>query len=289
MTLTLGGIYMKVLFSIGMFNIHFFGTMIFFGFIAALWVLAYEAKRYNIKTSKIYDMATIGIIGGVIGARIGYVLFYNFQYYLQNPLEIIKVADGGLSIHGGIIGGIVFVMIYLNKNKDLNVLEISDIIAPALILAQGIGRIGCDVYGRVMVEPKFWGIPINGLVYHPAQMYEFVLDFLFFLYLWRKRKKVKYKGQLFGIYMIGYAVIRGIVELTRNNPQVFGVFSISYLLSALFILLGFLWLIIAKRKHTLVSDEEHMRNGKSSSLDIIVVLLLILASIVIFYSVQLLL
>lgn len=281
---------MKILISIGKLNIHFFGTMIALGFIAALWVLAYEAKRNNINKDKIFDMAMRGIIGGIIGARIGYVLFYNLQYYLQNPIDILKVNDGGLSIHGGIMGGLIFVLIFLKKNKELNVFEISDLFAPALILAQGIGRVGCDVYGKIMVEPKFWGIPIQGVVYHPAQMYEFVLDFLFFLYLWKKRRNLKFKGQLFGIYMIGYAIIRAIVEVSRNNPQVFGFFSISYLLSILFIVLGLIWLTIARKKGNQETVQEHMKRKTNSSFrDILLVIVLILTSIILFYSVQLLL
>lgn len=277
---------MKTLFSIGPIHIPFFGTMIMIGVLAALGLLKYEAKRKSLNAEKVIDLGITGFLGGILGARIGYILFYNLEYYVQNPIDILKIYDGGLSIHAGIIGGTIAVLLFLKKNKDLKMLEIADFIVPPLILAQAIGRVGCDVYGKAMEIPRFWGVPIQGTIYHPAQVYEFILDYLFFLYLWRKRKKVKYNGQLFGIYVIGFAVIRSIVELFRSNPLIFGILSISHLLSIAFIIFGFLWLTFTKKisKGTAVEFENH---HSLSYKDILSVVTLIVVSLIIFYGVQL--
>ncbi len=204
--------------------------------------------KKNINPEKVTDMAVYALLGGMIGARIGYILFYSLDFYLKNPIEILKIHEGGMSIHGGIVGGIIASLIFIKKNKGLKILELTNLAAPPLILAQAIGRIGCDVYGVVMKNLKFWGVPVNGYIYHPAQLYEFVLNYLLFFYLWRKRKSIKHEGQLFGIYLIGFATIRSIVELFRGNPKILGLISVSHLLSLILIIVGIVWLRITAKK-----------------------------------------
>lgn len=276
---------MKILFTIWGIRIPFFGTMIALGMLAAMWVLSSDAKRKNIDPEKATDMGVWALVGGILGARIGYILFYSLDFYVQNPMEILKIHEGGMSIHGGIIGGILASLIFLKRNKELKLMEMADLAAPPLILAQAIGRIGCDVYGTVMRNPKFWGIAANGNIYHPAQVYEFFLDFILFFYLWRKRKNKKYEGQLFGIYLIGFAVIRSIVELFRGNPRILGIISVSHLLSLSLILAGLLWMKMAsKRYKTRIKSKLTCFSFQMETLVLIVVLI---TSTAIFYGVQL--
>lgn len=276
---------MKILFTIWGIRIPFFGTMIALGMLAAMWVLSSDAKRKNIDPEKATDMGVWALVGGILGARIGYIFFYSLNFYVQNPMEILKIHEGGMSIHGGIIGGILASLIFLKRNKELKLMEMADLAAPPLILAQAIGRIGCDVYGTVMRNPKFWGIAVNGNIYHPAQMYEFFLDFILFFYLWRKRKNKKYEGQLFGIYLIGFAVIRSIVELFRGNPRILGIISVSHLLSLSLILAGLLWMKVAsKRYETRIKSKLTCFSFQMETLVLIVVLI---TSTAIFYGVQL--
>ncbi len=276
---------MKILFTFGGLKIPFFGTMIALAALVAIQLLSYDAKKKNINPEKVTNMAFYAFLGGIVGARIGYILFYNLDFYLKSPIEIFKVYEGGMSIHGGIVGGILASLIFLKKNKELKILELSDLAAPPLILAQAIGRIGCDVYGVVMTNPKFWGIPINGSLYHPAQLYEFVLDYLLFFYLWRKRKSVKHEGQLFGIYLIGFAIIRSIVELFRGNPKFLGLISISHLLSLTLMIIGVVWLKITSKR--LNSKIKSKPKYFPLYVEIIVLILILLLSISIFYGVQL--
>ncbi|GLI58066.1 hypothetical protein PM10SUCC1_35800 [Propionigenium maris DSM 9537] len=275
---------MKILFTVWGVRIPFFGFMIALGVMAAMWVLSFDAKRKGIDSEKATDMGAWAVIGGILGARLGYILFYSLDFYLQNPVEILKMHEGGMSIHGGIAGGMAASLLFLKGNKDLKLMEMADLAAPPLILAQAIGRIGCDVYGSVMSNPKLWGIAVEGRSLHPAQLYEFTLDYLLFFYLWRKRRNKRYEGQLFGIYLIGFALIRSIVELFRGNPRVLGIISVSHLLSLSLILAGLLWIRVAsKRERGKVQNKLKCFSLRYEALALTVVLI---ASVGVFYGVQ---
>lgn len=275
---------MKILFTVWGVRIPFFGFMIALGVMAGMWILSSDAKRKGIDSEKATDMGAWALIGGILGARLGYILFYSLDFYLQNPVEILKMHEGGMSIHGGIAGGVAASLLFLKRNKELKLLEMADLAAPPLILAQAIGRIGCDVYGNVMSNPKLWGIAVEGRILHPAQLYEFILDYLLFFYLWRKRRSKRYEGQLFGIYLIGFALIRSSVELFRGNPRVLGIISVSHLLSLSLILAGLLWIRVAsKRERGKVQNKLKCFSLRYEALALTVVLA---ASIGVFYGVQ---
>jgi phosphatidylglycerol:prolipoprotein diacylglycerol transferase len=277
---------MKQLISIGPFNIHFFGVMIAIGALVGLWFFIREAGRRGLNYNLLTDGALYSILGGFIGARIVYVLGYNPSYYLGNPVEILFIHQGGLSIHGGILGGLLVGYFFIKRHK-LPLWETLDAVAPALILAQGISRIGCDVFGVPVASALPWAVEVNGELLHPAQAYEFILDYLLFAYLWVRRTRVAYHGQLFIHYLIGFLVIRGIVEFTRINPMVFGPFSVSHLLSALGIAFA-LVLIWHRKKNTL--HPPMGKNAKVDQADVIKTALgtlaLTIVSLVIYYGVQ---
>ncbi|MGE4283537.1 MAG: prolipoprotein diacylglyceryl transferase [Clostridia bacterium] len=279
---------MKVLFHIFGLPVHFFGLMIAIGMLAGIYVAYIEAKRKGLNVDKLFDIVIYSIIAGVVGARVFYILFYNLLYYIENPIEIIKINEGGLSIHGGLIAAFIVALLYIKKHK-LNFLKYADAIAPAVILGQGIGRIGCDVFGKAMATPLPWGIRYQGQLVHPAQVYEFILDYLVFLIVWRMRKSVKYDGQIFLWYVILFSVNRGIVELFRVNPLVIGWFSIAHLLSLLFII-GTLIVMYFIKKNVFAStanDSVVAEEGKASIIkDIFIFLALIAVSMIIFYTVQ---
>ena len=221
---------MKILFYIAGIPVHFFGVMTAIGILAGFYVVNLLAVRNGQDKNKVFDLAIYTVLVGIIGARVFYILFYNPLYYLQNPLEIIKMHQGGLSIHGSIIAGAVFGYWYVKKHK-LNFWRIADTFAPGIILGQAIGRIGCDVFGKPMTSQYFWGVSYAGQLLHPAQIYEAVLNFVAFFILWRKSKTKDYNGQVFLWYIILFAINRGIVEFFRTNPMIFGVLSVSHLLS----------------------------------------------------------
>lgn len=123
---------MKVVFSVFGFPVHFLGLMIALGFVAAIIVAYIEVKRKGLDSEKLFDLTLYCMIAGIIGARLFYILFYDFPYYLGHPIEIFKITEGGLSIHGGLITAIVVGYLYMRKNK-LNFFKYAD--AAAIIVA----------------------------------------------------------------------------------------------------------------------------------------------------------
>lgn len=279
---------MKVLFHIFGIPVHFFGVMIALGLLFGVFIAYIEAKRKKLDVEKLFDIAIYAMISAIVGARVFYILFYNLSYYLNNPAEIIRINEGGLSIHGGLIGAFIFAFFYFRKHK-LSFFKYADAIAPGIILGQGIGRIGCDVFGKVMAIPRPWGIEREGQLLHPTQLYEFVLNYVVFFILWRKRKHIRYDGQLFIWYIILFSINRSIVEFFRNNPLIGGWFSISYLLSMLLIVGAILLMFYAKKKRADNPDEnneDEVVHKFDWVKDILVTIALIVVSAVIYYTVQ---
>ncbi|MDW7674879.1 MAG: prolipoprotein diacylglyceryl transferase [Bacillota bacterium] len=274
---------MKQLFSIGPFNIHFFGIMIAIGALIGLWFFVKEARRRKLNESLLIDGALYSIMAGFIGARLVYVLIYSPAHYLANPIEILFVHQGGLSIHGGILGGLLTGYLYLKKHQ-LPIWETLDAAAPALILAQGISRIGCDVFGAPVVSALPWAIEFQGELLHPAQAYEFLLDYLLFGYLWVRRTAATYHGQIFLHYLIGFMAIRGIVELFRINPMILGPFSVSHALSAIGIGIGIILMMILKKR---LPIKPVGKIDKAEAIKIAIsILVLAIVSLGIYYLVQ---
>lgn len=282
---------MKVLFSVFGVQIYFFGVMIALGILAGIYISYKEMKRKGLEADIVYDLALYGIGSAILGARIFYILFYNFSFYINNPSEIIKISEGGLSIHGGLIGAFLFGLYYFRKKK-LNFLKYADAIVPGIILGQAIGRVGCDVFGKVLTTSYPWGIERQGQLVHPTQVYEFLLNYVVFFLLWRKRKSIRYNGQLFVWYLILFAINRSIVELFRYNPSIIGWFSISHLLSIVLILIAFnISLLIKKKENTGLDNkieiEEHIVDNRTMRIkEFIVLVILIIISLIIFYTIQ---
>jgi len=270
------------LFSIGPFSIYLFGLTIALGILAGILFASKVAKKNGLSEDTIFDILGYSIFGGIVGARLIYTLVYDPSYYFANPLEILHLSAGGLSIHGGILGG-VLIGLWRIKKHQLNSWQIADVLAPGLILGQAIGRIGCDVFGIVMAKPYFWGVAVNGILVHPAQVYEFILDYFLLAWLMLRRNSTSYRGQLFVNYLIGFSVIRGIVELFRANPQIFGFLSVSHVLSIVGILVGFILHSYLKKRYPLE------RNNKQSTpvvTTLLVTALLITVSTGIYYMIH---
>lgn len=275
---------MKELFSIGPIHIYFFGLMIAIAAIAGGAFAIKQGEKRGINEDVMFNLIIIVLISGVLGARLFYILFYDPSFYFKNPGEIIKIDEGGLSIHGGIFSAIVAGYIYSIKSK-ISFLKLADIAVMGIALAQGIGRVGCDVFGKAMINVMPWGINYNGQILHPAQVYEFILDYILFIILWRRSYKKKFEGELFVIYLIAFPIIRGIVEFFRINPVVWGPFSISHLLSLVLVVIGLvIYILLSKRTK---EDSNILTENKINLTTMIFYLIALIAvSIFIFYFVQ---
>ena len=275
---------MKEIISIGPIHIYFFGMMIAIGMVIAGAFAIKQAEKRGINEDTILNVILLVVTSGIIGARLFYILFYNPAFYFNNPSQIFKIYEGGLSIHGGIFTAILVGYLYCKKRK-ISFFKMADIIAMALPLAQGIGRVGCDVFGKPMINPLPWGINYGGILVHPAQVYEFVLDYILFIFLWRRSYKQKFEGELFVIYLISFSIIRGIVEFFRINPVIWGPFSISHLLSLGLIVIGLILYNFLLKRNTKKLDGI---SGEQIKLlpSIVLLVTLIIISMIIFYTVQ---
>lgn len=276
---------MVELFKIGHFSIYLFGVTIALGMLVGFFIMLREAKRKGLHTEKMMDLTLYSIIAALIGARLFYVLVFNPGFYLQNPAKIFAIRDGGLSIQGALIFGIIFA-VYYTRSKKIKFWKAADVFAPGIILGQAIGRIGCDVFGLPMKSSLPWGVMVNGQLLHPTQIYEAVLNFMLFIYLWRKRKNVQYDGEIFIHYIIGFSIIRAIVEFFRVNPIVFGPITVAHVTSLLIIIFA---LFIGKKikKENIISESDRSKVAvKIPMIEYLIIIIMTIAGIGFYYFIH---
>ncbi len=248
-----------VLLRLGPLEIRWYGLMYLGGFIAAYFVIRSELKRREnlLPVEKAEDFLFYLIVGLLVGARLGYVVFYNLPNYLSAPWEIFFVWHGGMSFHGGLIGMIISGSIFAHKNQA-GFWELSDIGALSAPIGLMLGRIGnfinCELYGRVTTLP--WGIvfPEGGMLpRHPSQLYEsFFEGPVLFALLWFTRKRFKTPGMTLACFLVGYGVFRFLLEFLRE-PDVqlgflLGGLTMGQLLCIAMITAGILLAIYLKKK-----------------------------------------
>lgn len=262
----------RVAIDLGHIQIYWYSIFIFIGMIVACILIYKESKRQNINEEFLLNLVFNSIIFGLIGARIYYVVF-NFKYYLSNPIEILEIWNGGLAIHGGILFGAIFSIYYCKKN-NVKVLKMFDIIVVGLIIAQSIGRWGnffnSEAYGAITTLNilKLSGIPnfiikgmyILGEYRQPTFFYESVWNLFGFLILLVVRRFPYLKtGQLSGIYLIWYSIVRFIIEGMRTDSLMIGTIKVAQLISIILIVIGiflFLYYLLIKKENNLYNNSK---------------------------------
>ncbi len=250
----------RVFISIGNINIYWYSVLIIIGIIIGYILVKKEAKRQNIDNNFLENLIFYMVIIGIIGARLYYVIF-NYQNF-DSLLSIFAIYEGGLAIYGGIIAAIIFIYFYSKKYKQ-NFLQLLDLFAPSLILAQAIGRWGNffnhEAYGGIVSYefltnlhlPNFIieNMYINGNYHHPTFLYESIFCLIGFIIMmvFRYKKNTKI-GTLTITYLIYYGIIRFFIEGLRTDSLYFLGFRISQIVSIIFILIGIL--ILVKRRIT---------------------------------------
>ncbi|MGN1125592.1 MAG: prolipoprotein diacylglyceryl transferase [Candidatus Gastranaerophilaceae bacterium] len=253
----------EIAFCIKDFPIYYYGICIATGAILGFVLSYFLAKKIykDFDSDVLYDVVTFSIIGGFIFARLYYCLL-NYQYYFIHPNEILFVRQGGLSIQGGILGGL-FVGGWYAKMVKLPVLKIADIMSLGLILAQAIGRWGN------FFNSEAYGLPTSGIIsvfipetkrvlgyetfkyFHPTFLYESVLDILILLILYFVISKIKYRfeGLIFASYLILYSSVRFFVEGLRLDSIVnVGNLHIAQIVSIFIIIFASIFIIVRKQK-----------------------------------------
>lgn len=251
-----------VLFTLFGIEIRWYSILILVGIILAIGMLIKEGKRFNIPKDFLFNMAFWTIIFGIIGARLYYCIF-NFNLYKDNLIDILKIWEGGLAIHGGIIAGFITLLVY-TKKYNVNTIKITDMTVVPLLLAQAIGRWGNffnkEAHGGIttltnlknLYLPDFIieGMYINGNYYIPTFLYESLWCILGFIILIILRNKIKYKkeGIIVCSYFIFYSLGRFFIEGLRTDSLYLFNIRISQLVSILLFVIGIIGIILINRK-----------------------------------------
>jgi phosphatidylglycerol---prolipoprotein diacylglyceryl transferase len=246
-----------ILFSLGPLHIRWYGLMYVLGFLASYYLVQKQIRefRFHQLGEQFENLNMVLIVAVVIGGRLGYVLFYNFSYYLAHPLEIPATWSGGMSFHGAclalVLGGWLFC-----RKKQIDFWRAADLYTATIPIGIGLGRIGNfingELYGRLTSMP--WGMvfPDGGpLPRHPSQLYESLLEgLLLFVLLWTMRRKPwrqnKYwpHGSVFALFLSGYGCLRILVENFREPDQqlgfFLGLFTMGQVLSGAMVISGLL-------------------------------------------------
>lgn len=215
--------------SLGPLDIRWYGLMYLVGFLFAFWMANRQCDRSNgvWTREQASDLLFYGFMGVILGGRIGYVLFYQFPRFIESPLYLFKIWEGGMSFHGGVIGVVSAIIFYSLKNNR-SILSVGDFIVPLLPVGLGAGRIGnfinSELWGRVTDSP--FGVVFHNagpLPRHPSQLYEFALEgVVLFIILVLFIRKPRPAGSVAGLFLLGYGIFRIIVEFAREPDAQLG-------------------------------------------------------------------
>ena len=219
---------------LGPIAIHWYGLMYLLGFALFLFLGRRRLRAINRPgwdDRMLDDLLFYGVLGVVLGGRLGEVLFYNPGFYSEHPLKIFAVWEGGMSFHGGFIG-VMLAMAWFARQRKFRWLQLMDFIAPLVPLGLGAGRIGNFINGELWGRPTDvpWSMifpQVDNVPRHPSQLYEFMLEGLaLFAMLWLYSKKPRPVGAVSGLFLIGYGSFRFLAEFTRNpDDGIFGLMT----------------------------------------------------------------
>ena len=250
--------------SIGPLTFHLYGAIIAVAIYLGWNLVKKRAQTYKIPTKIFDDLALlIPLFLAIIGARLYHILHF-WPLYWENPAQIIKITAGGLGIWGALAGIILGLWIFA-KIKKINFFSLLDLSAPSILLGQAIGRIGNYINQEGFGPPTElpWGVYIdpqhrpvqylNSTHFHPTFFYEAALDLIFFLFILKIAGKFKQKGQVFGLYLIFYALSRFIAEFWRTDTWTVGSIKIAHILSIVAFALG-IWFFLIRPSKSLTTD-----------------------------------
>ena len=269
--------------SFGSFSIHWYALSYVLAFVLFMWLGRIRIKQNNSPFTKesLDDMLTYGILGVILGGRLGYCLFYQPAYFAAHPVDIFKVWQGGMSFHGGFLGVVIASLLFAKKH-GISWIKCADGIAPLVPLGLASGRMGNfingELWGRLTDPTAFWamGFPTayhadtallptlseklqqafwqyGALPRHPSPLYELALEgIVLFIILWLFSKKPRPVGQVAALFLAGYGLFRFIIEFTRQPDEHLGLLSfglsMGQWLSLPMFVIGVIWFIVAGKK-----------------------------------------
>lgn len=246
--------------------IHTYGLLYALGFLAGLYWVRYESRRLGMNVDRMVDLFFYIVVSSVVGARLLYV-FASVKSWWQDPLVFLRIWEGGLVFYGGLILAILVGILYCRRH-GLSPIQVLDIYTPGIALGHGIGRLGCFAagccYGKpaevntmftVIFPDSEYAIAPPGRLLYATQLFEAVAELAIFLVLFWFRKKKRFDGEIFLIYIILYPIVRSIVEIYRGDKirgfVVDNVLSTSQFISILWVVVAIiLWATVLRRKRT---------------------------------------
>lgn len=275
-----------IAFQIGPVAVHWYGLMYLLGFVAA-WYLGRSRVRAGrlpgVDANAYGDLMFYAMLGVVLGGRIGYILFYDLRTYIEHPLQVFKIWQGGMSFHGGLLG-VVVAMFWWGRRHKLHFFDVADFVAPLVPPGLGFGRLGNFINGelwgkatggnwgvvfpqdpevsRLILDPtmlraQFESGALNMYARHPSQLYQFALEGVaMFVILWWYSSRPRPRYAISGLFALLYGVFRFAVEFVRLPDEnlgylAFGWLTMGQLLSVPLILIGLFWLWKSHRAPTL--------------------------------------
>ena len=230
--------------KIGPLSVHWYGLTYLAAF-ALFMLLGVRRLRHQPFASvtdpapwtrkDVEDILFYGVLGVIVGGRLGYCLFYKPSFYLTHPLEIFAVWQGGMSFHGGLLG-VIFALVLYARSRHRPWLQVADFVAPCIPLGLAAGRVGNfingELWGRFAPVDLPWGMvfPQSGsmLPRHPSQVYQFLMEgVLLFVVMWLYARKQRGEGQVAGLFLIGYGVLRFAAEYFREPDDFLGLLSLG--------------------------------------------------------------
>lgn len=223
--------------GIGPLEIHWYGLIYVVAFLGGWWLGRLRARRPGspLSEQQLGDLLFYVALGVILGGRFGFVIFYHFDRFLADPLWLLRIWEGGMAFHGGLIGVLVAMLLYA-RSLGLRFFQVADFVAPLVPLGLGMGRFGNFINGELWGRPTevAWGMVFpnapDALVRHPSQLYQFALEgVILFALLWWFSSKPRPMMAVSGLFLVGYGLTRVVVEFFRQPDAHLGFVAMEWL------------------------------------------------------------
>lgn len=242
----------------GDYAIRWYGILIALGFLLAMLYVGFAVKKMNLDMSRLFDAVLVGLVGSIICARLYYVAFYPGDKYIQNPMEIFKIHDGGIALYGSLIGALVFGGL-MAKFRKLRVLAVLDVVSLGFLIGQAVGRWGNFVNQECFGTPTMlpWGMASDNtgnVTVHPCFLYESLLCAVGFVLLHFFNLRLRrYDGQTFLLYLVWYGAVRFFIEGMRTDSLMLHMVNlrVSQVVAAGCVVVGLILLFVFRHRTSL--------------------------------------
>lgn len=253
-----------IIFGLGPLKIRWYGLMYVIAFLLAWWLAKRRCDRADspVTAEQVDDLLFYGMLGVIVGGRVGYALVYGWDQLISDPFYLFKITEGGMSFHGGLAGVMTAMWLY-GRKLGHSIWRMTDFVAPIVPLGLGFGRIGNFINGELWGKPTDvpWAFIVNGQALHPSQLYEAILEgFVLFAILWFYSSRPRPHLAVSGMFLLFYGIFRFAIEFVRV-PDVdpgylaYGWITMGQVLSVPMILAGIVLLALAYRSATVLEGK----------------------------------